>query len=143
MKDQLQSALKEALKARDKTKLETIRSVLSAAQYEAIEKGIDDLPAEGYLNVLQREVKKRKEEIDFARQANRLELIEKLNAEISCLESFLPSQLDATKLEQILLAIKGENSSLNMGAAMKLLKERYAGQYDGKTASEVAKRVFG
>ena len=143
MKQQLQDALKVAMKAKDKTALETIRGVLSAMQYEAMEKKVDDLSAEGTLMVLQRELKRRKEEIEFAVQAGRAELIEKLKAESAVIEGFLPKQLTAVELENIITNLKSSTPGLNMGAAMKSLKEKFGGQYDSKTASDLCKKIFG
>jgi len=51
--------------------------------------------------------------------------------------------LDATALEKIVTDLKVADSALNMGGAMKALKDAYGGQYDSKVASEIAKRVCG
>jgi uncharacterized protein YqeY len=142
MKAALQAAVKEALKARDKTRLDTLRLLLSAIQYEELEKKTEPLPTEGIISVLQREVKKRREEIEYAQQAGREEQLAKLNQEIQILEEFLPKQLSAGDLEKTIVELKQQNAGANMGAIMKLLKERHAGQYDGKLASEIAKRVL-
>lgn len=142
MKQQLQSAMKDAMRAKDKDRLEAIRTLLAAIQYEEMEKQVDELPPETTLAILQRELKKRKEEVEFAEKAARQDLLGKLRTEIGLIESFLPQQLTAEALEKTLLELKAANASLNMGGAMKLLKEKYAGQYDGKLASEIAKKVF-
>jgi uncharacterized protein YqeY len=92
---------------------------------------------------LQREVKKRYEAISFEEQANRQEAKAKLVAEIAIIEEFLPKQLSADALEKILSDYKTSTPGAVMGTAMKFLKEKYAGQYDGKSASEIAKKVFG
>jgi uncharacterized protein YqeY len=112
-------------------------------QYEAMEKKVDDLSTEGTLAVLQRELKRRKEEIDFAVQAGRAELIEKLKAESAVIEGFLPKQLTSVELETIITDLKASTPGLNMGAAMKSLKEKFSGQYDSKTASDLCKKIFG
>jgi uncharacterized protein YqeY len=143
MKQQLQDALKLAMKAKDKIKLETIRGVLSAVQYEAMEKKVDDLPNDGILAVLQRELKRRKEEAEFAVQAGRAEMIEKLKAESAVIESFLPKQLPTAELEKIITDLKASTPGLAMGAAMKHLKENFGGQYDSKAASDLCKKIFG
>jgi uncharacterized protein YqeY len=143
MKTKLQAALKEAMKAKDQARLGVIRGVLAAMQYEAMEKKVEELSDEQSTAIIQREIKKRKEEMDFAGQAKRAELIAPLEAEIKALEVFLPSQLTAQDIEKILVEAKAQPEITNMGAAMKVLKERFAGQYDGKVASEIAKRVFG
>lgn len=143
MKESLKSALKEAMKARDQVRMDTIRSILSALQYEEMQKGVDDLPSDSAIAILKSELKKRREEYEFAEKAARAEAIEKLNKEISVIEGFLPSQLNAESLEKILGGLKAAEPGLNMGLAMKKLKDGYAGQYDGKMASEIAKKVFG
>ena len=74
MKTNLKDQMKDAMKAKDKVRLDTIRAILSEIQYEEMQKGIDDLDSEGCLAVCQREMKKRKEELDFALQAGRPEL---------------------------------------------------------------------
>jgi len=143
MKQQLQDALKLAMKAKDKIKLETIRGVLSAVQYEAMEKKVDDLSNDGILAVLQRELKRRKEEAEFAVQAGRAEMIEKLKAESAVIESFLPKQLPTAELEKIITDLKAATPGIAMGAAMKHLKENFGGQYDSKAASDLCKKIFG
>jgi uncharacterized protein YqeY len=143
VKAALKEALKNAMKAQDRLRMETIRGLLSEIQYEEMNKEVQDLSSNDSLAVLQREVKKRQEAIGFEEQAGRAEAIEKLNAEIAIIEVFLPKQLSADELEKVLLEHKAATPGAAMSTAMKFLKEKYAGQYDGKSASEIAKRVFG
>ena len=143
MKATLQSALKEAMKAKDKVRLETIRALMSAITYEEIEKKSEPLPADQCLAILQREIKKRREEIEFAEKAGRPELLEKLGHEIAAIESFMPKQLSQAELEKIIMTLRESTPGLSLGVVMKTLKESYAGQYDSKLASEIAKRVCG
>lgn len=143
MKSTLQQAVKDALRARDQVKLNTIRGVLSEIQYEEMQKEVDSIDDTATIAIIQRELKKRREEIDFATQAKRDDLIAKLHQEISVLEGFLPKQLSADELRSTLEQLKTSGGVTNMGSAMKLLKEKFSGQYDGKVASEVAKSVFG
>ncbi len=143
MKTKLQSSLKEALKAKDKLRLETIRLCLSAIQYEEMQKGVDALPDTAVVEILQREIKKRKEELEFAEKAGRGEMKEKLDAETAIIETFLPRQLSEGDLEKIIGDFRAQDPAANMGVVMKHLKDSYAGQYDGKIASAVVKRVLG
>lgn len=142
MKTELQSAMKDAMRAKDKVRVEAIRTLLSAIQYEEMEKKVDALPSDAILAILQRELKKRKEEVEFAEKANRSDLKEKLAIEMALIESFLPKQLSTADLEKALQEMKASTPGLNMGTAMKMLKEKFPGQYDGKMASEIAKKVF-
>lgn len=143
MKAILKDALKVAMKSQDRLRMETIRALLSEIQYEEMQRSVNDLTESGSSLVLQREVKKRQEAIGFEEQANRPEAKAKLQSEIAIIEEFLPKQLSAAEVEKALTDYKTENPGAVMGGAMKFLKERYAGQYDGKSASEIAKKVFG
>ena len=143
IKTNLKDSLKTAMKSRDQVRVETIRGLLSAMQYEEIQKGLEDLPDEATTSILRTEIKKRREEQEFAEKASRQEMLESLAKQIEVIESFLPSQLTAQALEKILTDLKTTNPALNMGGAMKLLKDTYSGQYDGKVASEIAKRILG
>lgn len=141
MKAQLQAAMKDAMRAKDKPKLDTIRGILAAIQYEEMEKGVEPLPDAVILEVLQREIKKRREEIEFAEKANRLELVANLKADIQSIEAFLPKQLSAEEIGVIVADLRATDPSMNMGGVMKVLKERYAGQYDGRVASDIVKKL--
>ena len=143
MKAILKEALKGAMKAQDKLRLETIRSVLTEIQYEEMQKSVDALSPTESLQIVLREVKKRQEAIQFEEQAGRAEQKAKLQAEIVILEEYLPQQLSSADLEKIIVQLKETTPGLALNVVMKHLKDNYAGQYDGKSASEIAKRVLG
>jgi len=143
IKSDLKEAMKQAMKAKEQARLDTIRMVLSAIQYEEMQNKVNELSDDQILNVLKREVKKRKEELEYAEKASRADLQEKLKVEILTVEAFLPAQLSEERIEELLKSMKEANPDLNLGAAMKALKESYAGQYDSKLASEVARKVLG
>jgi uncharacterized protein YqeY len=142
MKQKLQSALKDAMRARAQVKLDTIRALMSALEYEEVQKGapLDDAAS---TEIVKREMKKRKEEMEYAEKANRAEQIASLKEEMAVLEGFLPQQMSDGDLEALISGLKQNSPELNMGGIMKLLKERHTGQYDAKKASELAKRIGG
>lgn len=142
LKATLRDAMKQAMRSREQLKLDAVRGVLSEIQYEEIQKNIEDLPDDEILTVIKREIKKRNEEIEFAGKAGRPDLQEKSRTEMAALEVFLPQQLSGDALREILNTMKGENPTLNLGVAMKALKERYTGQYDAKLASEIARELL-
>jgi len=142
MKATIRESLKGAMKSRDQVRLDTIRSILSEIQYEEMQKGIDDLPAQDVVTVLQRELKKRQESMQYEEQAGRADAVEKLKLEAKIIEGFLPQQMSAQELETVVKEFAATTPGASMPLAMKFLKEKYAGLYDGKTASEVAKRVL-
>ncbi len=143
MKATLKEALKTAMKNKDRLRMETIRSLLSEIQYEEMSKSVDELPASDTVLIMQREMKKRQEAIGFEEQANRQEEKAKLQNEIAIIETFLPNQMGADDIERVLNEFKAATPGAALNGAMKFLKENYAGQYDGKSASEIAKRVLG
>lgn len=142
MKADLKDAMKVAMKEKNRVALDTIRSLLAAIQYEEMQKQTEELPENAILAIIKNEVKKRKEGLEFEQKAGRTEQIETLNAEVAVLEKFLPQQLDRAQLEDIFQKFKAGNESANMGEAMKMLKETYPSQYDGKEASSIAKDLF-
>ena len=140
-KEQLKADLKTAMKAKDKVSLVTIRAIMSAVQYEEMQKS-KDIEETQFLAILKNEVKKRKETIEFLEKEDRKAEIAENNAEIAIIENYLPTQLDNDKLKNILVEFKEQNESANMGTAMKFLKDTYPSQYDGKEASTLAKSIF-
>jgi uncharacterized protein YqeY len=141
-KADLKEAMKNAMRAKDAARLEVIRGVLSTIQYEEMAKGVDDIGDDGVIAMVQREIKKREEEREYATQAGRSELIEKADSELAVLKAFLPTQLDRSALTTIITDLRSVNPTMNMGALMSALKKDYAGQYDGKLASDIAKELL-
>lgn len=142
MKATLQAAMKDAMRAKDKPKLDTIRGILAAIQYEEMEKKVEPLPDGAIIEVLQREIKKRREEIEFFEKAGRAEQVAALKGDIVTIEGFLPRQLTVDELTTIINSLRAADPTLNLGGAMKLLKERHGGTYDGRVASELVKKMF-
>jgi uncharacterized protein YqeY len=143
MKAELQAQLILAMKAKDRLKSDVIRSLISEIKYAEIEKSKDPLPPEDCLAIVQREIKKRKEELEFNEKSGRTELIDKTKEELQMLSAFLPTQLSADDITSKLEAFKALQPGSAMGLAMKHLKDNFTGQYDAKLASDIAKRIFG
>jgi uncharacterized protein len=141
-KEQLKSQLKEAMKAKDAARLSVIRTLLSAIQYEEMESSTDGLAETAVVALVKREIKKRQEELEFAEKADRAEQIASLHAEVAILEGFLPRQLSEQQIEKILEPLVDQAGENGMGVLMKHLKDNHAGQYDGKLASSVVKRLL-
>jgi len=108
-----------------------------------MQKSVDELAPNEQLAIVQRELKKRQEALTFEEQANREDAKAQLVAEIAVIEQLLPKQLSVSDLEKIVSDLKAATPDLSLNVVMKHLKETYAGQYDGKSASDVAKRLLG
>lgn len=137
LRDQLQTALKEAMKAKAADRLSTLRLINAAIKDRDIASRGDGGPeeiAEGdILAVLGRMVKQRQESARAYEEGGRLELAEKETAEIKVIEEFLPRQLDSAEVEAAIaaaIAEVGATSIRDMGKVMGVLKGKYTGQMD-------------
>ena len=138
---QIQADLQNAMRAREMPKVYVLRGVVAAIKNLKVEKQVKELPETEITALVKKEVSKRTEALVFAEQGGRTELIEQNRAEIALLEAYLPRQLDAGELEAAIKAIAAELGTTQIGPLMAEVKKRYAGQYDGKLASELVKKL--
>ena len=144
-KDELQQALKLALKAGEDLRKTTLRMALAAiknAEIEARGELDDDL----VLNLLGKEVKARQETIEGAQKANRPDLISKAEEEIAVLNEFLPQPLSEEELRALVeKAIKetGASSMAEIGKVMGVLMPLIRGKADGKQANQIVRELLG
>jgi hypothetical protein len=137
LRDQLQTALKEAMKAKQADRLSTLRLINAAIKDRDIanrgEGGEGEISEAEILAALGRMVKQRQESARAYEEGGRLELAEKETAEIKVIEEFLPRQLDAAEVEAAIAAAVAEvgaTSIRDMGKVMAVLKAKYTGQMD-------------
>lgn len=142
MKDILQSSLKEALKAKDNIKRDTIRAILSCIQYAEMESDSGSVSEAQCISIAKSEIKKRNEEIEFAEKAGKADYVEQLKKEQEIILNFLPAQLTEEQLKEKISSIVAELDTPNIGLVMKSLKENFDGQYDGKLASQLIKTLL-
>ena len=145
LKIQLETALKDAMRAQDDLRKRTLRMALSAIHLTEIEskQALDD---QAVMMALQKEVKSRQESIEEARKANRPELAAAAQAEIEVLQGFLPQPLSAAELEELVreaIAEAGATSAREMGQVMKILMPRLQGRATGGEANQVLRRLLG
>ena len=149
LREKLNEAMKEAMRARDTAALGTIRLILAklkdadiAARTEASREGVAD---DRILSMMQGMIKQRNESIALYEKGNRADLADKEKAEIAVIERFLPQQMDEAAVQAAVTdAIKaaGATSIKDMGGVMAALKTRYAGQMDFAKASAVVKKTL-
>ncbi|AJF05673.1 GatB/YqeY domain-containing protein [Geoalkalibacter subterraneus] len=140
--EQLNAAMKEAMKARDSLRLGTIRMIRSAIQNREIEEkgALDDQAVIGVLSTL---AKQRRDSIDAFRDSGRTDLAEKEERELEVIQEFLPQQLDEAQIEAIIeeaVAQTGAESPRDMGKVMKIVVPRTTGRADGRLVSEKVKQ---
>jgi uncharacterized protein YqeY len=131
--------LKAAMIAKDETKLSTLRFLKSAIKYSAIEKKVDSLSDADIQQVIQKQVKQRKESIDQFSKNSRADLADKEIAETRVLESYLPKQMADAELAAVVEAevkAQGASSKKDFGRMMKHLGDKLQGQADSRRVSE-------
>jgi uncharacterized protein YqeY len=145
--EQIDLDLKEAMRAKDATKLSVLRMLKSALKYGAIAKSgaeaeLSDAEA---AQVIRKQVKQRQDSIESFEKGGRTELVEKEREELSILNTYLPQSMSTDEVAKVVLetiAEIGATSKAQMGAVMKALQTKVAGRVDGKTLSaEVQKQL--
>jgi uncharacterized protein len=145
LQERVDSDLKEAMRAKDTTKLGVLRMLKSALTYAAIAKS----GAEGRLSdadaaqVIRKQVKQRQDSIESFKRGGRAELADKEREELLILNAYLPQAMSADDLAKVVretIADVGTTSKAQMGAVMKALQTKVAGRADGKTLSAEVRR---
>ena len=149
LRDELNEAMKTAMRARDTAALGTIRLILAklkdvdiANRTEASREGVAD---DRILSMLQGMIKQRNESIALYEKGNRADLVDKEKAEIAVIERFLPRQMDDAAVESAVaeaVASTGAKTVKDMGGVMAALKGKYAGQMDFAKASAAVKKAL-
>jgi uncharacterized protein YqeY len=146
LKDQLQSDLTAAMRARDQVGASTLRMALTAVTNEEVA-GTEhrDLTDDDVLKVLTKEAKKRREAATAYTGAGRPELAAKEEAELAVLEGYLPKQLSDDELDGIVreaVASSGASGMPQMGLAMKAANAAVAGRAEGGRVAAVVRQVL-
>ena len=139
--------LKEAMRAKDATKLNVLRMLKSALKYAVIAKSdaeaeLSDAEA---VQVIRKQAKQRQDSIESFEKGGRAELADKEKQELAILNTYLPQGMSPDELTKVVretIAELGATSKAQMGAVMKALQAKAGGRADGKTlSSEVARQL--
>ena len=142
LSQQIMSDMKDAMKARDKVKLNTVRMIKAALMNEKIKAG-HDLTADEELTVLSREKKQREESIAEFTKANRDDLVAETKQELAIVENYLPKQMTDEELKQAVSQAISETEAKgksDFGKVMKALMPKIKGKADGKAASNAVRK---
>ena len=140
LKEQLMADLKEAMKAKDDIRKNTISFARAAVkQYEVDNR--EELDDEGIIKILAKQVKMRKDALADFEKAGRTDLADGYKAEIEILEKYLPEQMSADEILKIVQATKEElgleGTKKEMGKFMGAVMKKVGGQADGNAVREV------
>ncbi|MBI9068028.1 MAG: GatB/YqeY domain-containing protein [Salinivirgaceae bacterium] len=144
--DQINADIKSAMLAKEKAKLEPLRSVKAAFIMAKTEKGATgELTAEAEIKIIQKLVKQRKDSAQLYIDNNRQELADKELYEATVIEQYLPVQLSE---EEVLAGVKeivvkiGASGPQDMGKVMGMASKHFSGKAEGKVISAIVKQVL-
>ena len=141
LKDRLDGDLKDAMRARDRLRTETVRAIRGGIKNKEIEVG-KALGEDEIVRVIRTLVKQREEATERYREAGRTDLADKEAAERAILEGYLPAAPDAAAIEATVAAVVAElsaDSPKDMGRVMKEALARLGPAADGKLVSQAAR----
>jgi len=144
LKDRIAGDLKEAMKARDQLRLDTLRSVLSGFTYKRTEAGVELSDADE-LDVVRKQVKQRNDAHAEFEKAGRTDLAEKEARERDILMTYLPAQKSREEVRSVVKAIITElpGQTRNQGAVMKLAMAQLKGLADGNLVRKTVEEELG
>lgn len=147
LKEKILADLKEAMKAGDAEKRDTLRLLSSAIKNEEISKvrregGLEDGEA---IEVIARMIKQRRDSIEQYEKGGRMDLAEKEKSEVKILSAYLPEQLSAEEVKKAVLDIVAaldDSKKGNFGAVMQEAMKQLKGKADGKMVKEIIEETL-
>lgn len=145
LQDRIESAMRDAMRARDERRTQTLRMAMSAAHNREIELG-KALTDEDYVDILGKQVKQRRESIEAFRSGGREAMADNEEAEAAILAEFLPEPMSGADLEVIVRAAiseTGASSPADLGKVMGRVVPQTRGRADGKAVSDLVRQLLG
>ena len=148
LRDDINTAVKEAMKAKDERKLSTLRMINSSiknADIEARGQGKQPLSDDDILGLLQKMIKQRQESVELYDKGGRAELAAQEREEIAVITAYLPKQMPDDDMKAAIAAAIHETGAAgmkDMGKVVGVLKSKYAGQMDFGKASGLVKAAL-
>lgn len=143
LKDKVMSAMKEAMKAKDSTSLESLRAIKSAMLLAQTEKGAGgDVSEAEEMKILQKLVKQRNDSAALFKEQGREDLAEIELAQAAVINKFLPEPLSEEEIEKVVVMTieqLGASGMQDMGKVMGAVTGQLAGQADGKTIAQIVR----
>jgi hypothetical protein len=143
LQEDVMTAIKAAMKAKDQTALAALRAVKSEILLAQTETGSkEELTKEQEIKILSKLVKQRKDSATIFTQQNRPDLAEPELAQVEIISQFLPTQLSESEIEKVVeetIAKIGAEGMKDMGKVMGIVSQQLAGKADGKTISTIVK----
>ena len=141
IREQILADIKEAMKAKDEFKRDTLRTLNAALKQVEVDQRIE-MTDEVVLPILQKEIKKRADSVELYLKGAREDLAKKEQSEIELIKAYLPAQLSDDELKEKIKSII-EKVGKNLGAVMKMAKDEIGASAEAKRISMIAKELLG
>src|SRR3989338_5956392 len=141
LNDRIDRDMKTAMKEKKETALRTIRMLKAAIKNKEIEKKVKTLSEDDLLEVIQKQVKQRRDSVQEYEKAGRRDLADKETEEIAVLGQYLPQPLSEAELKalvQEVIQATGAKAKADIGKVMKAVMPKVRGRADGKQINQVA-----
>lgn len=146
LEEKINQDIKDAMRAKEKEKLESLRAIKAALLLEKTQKGASEsISEDAELKILQKLVKQRKDTAQIYQEQERNDLAEKELSEASIIEKYLPEQLSDQELTAKVKSIieqLGAKSMADMGKVMGMASKQLAGKADGKAIADKVKALL-
>ena len=143
--ERIQSDLKDALKAKDKERLGTLRMLLAEIKNEKI-RGGREVDEKTFVGLVRKAIKQRKDSAEQYRRGERGELADKEEREAALLEAYMPQQASEDEIRRAIeefVAAEGLSGPRGIGPVMKAMIAHFGGNADGKIVNQIARQVLG
>ena len=140
IREQILADIKEAMKAKDEFKRDTLRTLNAALKQVEVDQRIE-MTDEVVLPLLQKEIKKRADSVELYLKGAREDLAKKEQSEIELIKAYLPAQLSDDELKEKIKNIV-EKVGKNLGAVMKMAKDEIGTSAEAKRISMIAKELL-
>lgn len=146
LEEKVMADLKTAMLAKDEKSLRSLRAIKAAIINLKTSEGFSgEIKNDDEIKLLQKLVKQRKESLEIYEKQNRKDLADKEKEEIDVIEKFLPKQMSAQELKEVITSIvkqTGATTQADMGKVMGMANKQLAGKADGKTIAAIVKAIL-
>lgn len=142
LRQQLPTMMKDAMKARDQVRLDTIRFIMAQAKNAEIDLK-REMTDEELMTLLKREVKNRAEAIEQFKTGGREDIVAEEEAKLAVIKEMLPAEMSDDELDAVVQKVAAEATDKSFGLVMKSVMAQVKGQADGKRVSEAVKKALG
>ena len=142
--DKIQHDLHEAMKKKEKEKINTLRNIIGKLKYKIIEKG-EEITEQEEIKVIQSLAKQRKDSIEMYKKGERSDLVEIESTELSIINEYLPQAMSEEEVKSLVKDSVEESevqSIADLGKIMPIIMKKGAGRVNGKLAQQILREIL-